>query len=76
MQVVIQKRGAARRRSHPIARPDTAEVASGDAVPCPNPASRAPGWPLGGQATQLAVGRPLLELPRRVALSHDRHLVI
>ena len=46
MQVVIHKRGAARRRSHPIARPDTAEVASDDAVPCPNAACRAPGWPL------------------------------
>jgi hypothetical protein len=50
MQVVIQKRGAARRRSHPLARPDTAEVASGDAVPCPNPACRVPGWPLVAKA--------------------------
>jgi hypothetical protein len=75
MQVVIHKRGAARRRSHPIARPDTAEVASGDAVPCANPACNAR-LAAGGQATQLAVGRALLELPRRFALSHDRDRVI
>lgn len=46
MQPVIHKRVSARRRSHPIARPHTAELASGEALPCPNPACRAPGWPL------------------------------
>lgn len=46
MQFVIQKRVSSRRGSHPIARPDTAEVASGDPSPCPNPACRAPGWPI------------------------------
>ena len=75
MQVVIQRRGASRRRRHPSARPHAAEVASGDAVPCANPACNAR-LAAGGQATQLAVGRALLELPRRVALSRDRHLVI
>jgi len=49
MRVAIQKRVTSRRRSHPIARPDTAEVASGDAVACLNPACRAPGWPLAGK---------------------------
>lgn len=46
MQSVIQKRDTSRRGSDPIARPDTAEVASGGPAPCPNPACRAPGWPL------------------------------
>jgi hypothetical protein len=46
MQLVIQKRVFSRRGSHPIVRPSSAEVASGDASPCPNPACRAPGWPL------------------------------
>jgi hypothetical protein len=44
MQAVIRKRVFFRRARHPIARPDTAEVATGDPSPCPNPACRAPGW--------------------------------
>ena len=46
MQFVIPKRVSARRRSRPIARLDTAAGVSAEASPCPNPACRAPGWPL------------------------------
>jgi hypothetical protein len=46
MPVVSHKHAASRRRSHPTTRPDTTDIASGDASPCPNPSCRAPGWPL------------------------------
>jgi hypothetical protein len=46
MPGLIDKPVPAGLRSHPIARQHTAEVANGDPSPCPNPACRAPGWPL------------------------------
>jgi hypothetical protein len=76
MHVVIHKREAARRRSYPVARLDTAEVASGRCAAVPQSCVRGARLAAGGQAAQLAVGRPLPGLARRVALSHDRHLVI
>jgi hypothetical protein len=47
MQVATHKRVPSHRRSQPTAgRPETAEIVSGDAPPCPNSACRARGWPL------------------------------
>jgi hypothetical protein len=46
MQSVIEKPIRSRHRSHPTAWADTAEVVRSDASPGPNPAGRAPGWPL------------------------------
>jgi hypothetical protein len=46
MQDVIDKPVPSGLGRHPLGRPDTAKVASGDPSPCSNPDCRAPGWPL------------------------------
>jgi hypothetical protein len=46
MQLAIHGRIASRRRNHAIAGREKHEAAGGDALPCPNPKCRAPGWPL------------------------------
>jgi hypothetical protein len=46
MQSVIPKRDTSLRASHPVAASNSAQATRGDPTPCPNPACRAPGWPL------------------------------
>jgi hypothetical protein len=72
---VIHKRAAARRRNL-IARPDTAEVASGDAVPCANPACRAGAWPLVAKPRKWPWAEHCRNCHVELRCANDRQLVI
>ena len=70
MHVATHKRLPSHRRSQPTARrPETVEIARGDASQCR--ASACSGTRLA--ARRQAVGRALLELRPRAALTHGRH---